>query len=213
RHRAGRDAPGAGVSSRRSRGNHPRALSGPGALACRTLGSRWARRLDALVRRRRRGHQHGRAIGQLPLQREESPGDHAFTGRLHARRRPGDRPGEAAAIGVAADAHRYDAPNDDESGILGGAEAEAPDTWRFSIDVATAWERALDEADVPGTRKIKLRSAVILSPDRGGIFDTILGLVRKGLGGTACDGKQYVSWIHDADFVRAVYWLLDRREM
>jgi len=110
-------------------------------------------------------------------------------------------------------AHRYDAPNDDETGILGGTEADAPDTWRFSIDVATSWERALDEADVPGTRKIKLRSAVILSPDRGGIFDTILGLVRRGLGGTAGDGKQYVSWIHDADFVRAVYWLLDRREM
>ena len=74
-------------------------------------------------------------------------------------------------------AHRYDAPNDDETGILGGSEADAPDTWRFSIEVATSWERALDEADVPGTRKIKLRSAVILSPDRGGIFDTILGLV------------------------------------
>jgi uncharacterized protein len=110
-------------------------------------------------------------------------------------------------------AHRYDAPNDDESGILGGAEADAPDTWRFSIDVATSWERALDEADVPGTRKIKLRSAVILSPDRGGIFDTILALVRRGLGGTAGDGKQYVSWIHDQDFVRAIYWLLERREM
>jgi len=110
-------------------------------------------------------------------------------------------------------AHRYDAANDDETGILGGAEADAPDTWRFSIDVAASWERALDEADVPGTRKIKLRSAVILSPDRGGIFDTILGLVRKGLGGTAGDGGQYVSWIHDEDFVRAVYWLLDRREM
>jgi uncharacterized protein (TIGR01777 family) len=110
-------------------------------------------------------------------------------------------------------AHRYDAPNDDETGILGGSEADAPDTWRFSIDVATSWERALDEADVPGTRKVKLRSAVILSPDRGGIFDTILGLVRRGLGGAAGDGKQYVSWIHDEDFVRAVYWLLDRREM
>jgi len=110
-------------------------------------------------------------------------------------------------------AHRYDAPNDDESGILGGAGADAPDTWRFSIDVCTAWERALDETVVPDTRKVKLRSAVILSPDRGGIFDTILRLVRRGLGGTAGDGKQYVSWIHDEDFVRAVYWLLDRREM
>ena len=110
-------------------------------------------------------------------------------------------------------AHRYDAPNDDETGILGGSETDAPDTWRFSIDVATSWERALDEANVRGTRKVKLRSAVILSPDRGGIFDTILGLVRMGLGGTAGDGKQYVSWIHDEDFVRAVYWLLDQREM
>src|SRR5262245_58364703 len=53
-------------------------------------------------------------------------------------------------------AHRFDAPND-ESGIIGGAEPETPDTWRFSIDVAKAWEAALDDANVPGTRKVKLR--------------------------------------------------------
>lgn len=110
-------------------------------------------------------------------------------------------------------AHRYDAPNDEDSGILGGTEADTPETWRFSIEVATAWERVLDEAIVHGTRKIKLRSAVVLSPDRGGIFDTILSLVRRGLGGTAGDGRQYVSWIHEEDFVRAIYWLLDRRDM
>jgi uncharacterized protein (TIGR01777 family) len=110
-------------------------------------------------------------------------------------------------------AHRYDAPNDEESGLLGGLEADAPATWRFSTEVATAWERALDEAVVPGTRKVALRSAVILSPDRGGIFDTILSLVRRGLGGTAGDGKQYVSWIHDEDFIRAICWLLDRRDV
>jgi uncharacterized protein len=34
-------------------------------------------------------------------------------------------------------AHRYDAPNDERSGILGGHEPGAPDTWRFSIDVAS----------------------------------------------------------------------------
>jgi uncharacterized protein len=110
-------------------------------------------------------------------------------------------------------AHRYDAPNDEDSGILGGTEAEIPETWRFSIEVATAWEQALDETIVPGTRKVKLRSAVVLSPDRGGIFDTILSLVRRGLGGTAGDGRQYVSWIHEEDFVRAIYWLLDRPDM
>lgn len=44
-----------------------------------------------------------------------------------------------------------------------------------------------------------------MSPDRGGIFDTLLALARNGLGGTSGDGRQYVSWIHDTDFVRAVY--------
>ena len=39
-------------------------------------------------------------------------------------------------------AHRYDSPNDEYSGILGGQEPDAPDTRRFSIDVARAWERA-----------------------------------------------------------------------
>jgi hypothetical protein len=48
-----------------------------------------------------------------------------------------------------------------------------------------------------------------MSPDPGGIFDVLLRLVRFGLGGRAGDGRQYVSWIHDQDFVRAVYWLIE----
>lgn len=63
--------------------------------------------------------------------------------------------------------------------------SDAPETWQFSIDVASAWERELDNAIVPHTRKVKLRSAVTLSPDRGGIFDTLLTLVRRRLGGQA----------------------------
>jgi len=110
-------------------------------------------------------------------------------------------------------AHRYDAANDEATGIIGGNEPNAPDTWRFSIDVATAWEKALDEAAVDGTRKVKMRSAMIMSPDRGGIFDTLLMLVRRGLGGTAGNGRQYVSWIHDDDFIRAVYWLIEREDV
>ena len=106
-------------------------------------------------------------------------------------------------------AHRYDAANDEATGILGGAEPDVPETWRFSIDVATSWERALDEAPASPTRKVKLRAAVIMSPDRGGIFDTLLGLVRRGLGGTSGDGRQYVSWVHHEDFTRAVRWLID----
>jgi hypothetical protein len=106
-------------------------------------------------------------------------------------------------------AHRFDAPNDEATGILGGAEPAAPDTWRFSIDVANAWELAFQLANAPRTRKVLLRSAMTMSPDRGGIFDTFLGLVRRGLGGTYGDGRQYVSWIHDVDFARAIRWLID----
>jgi hypothetical protein len=110
-------------------------------------------------------------------------------------------------------AHRYDTANDEATGMLGGHEPGAPETWRFSIDVARAWERELDNAVVPRTRKVKLRSAMTMSPDRGGIFDTLLALVRRGLGGQAGDGRQYVSWVHEIDFVRTLYWLIEHREV
>jgi uncharacterized protein (TIGR01777 family) len=110
-------------------------------------------------------------------------------------------------------AHRYDAANDEATGILGGSEPGAPDTWNFSIEVAKSWERALDEATTSGTRKVALRSAITLSPDRGGIFDVLLGLVRRGLGGRAGSGKQFISWIHDADFVAALDWLIEHEEL
>ncbi|MEP6569772.1 MAG: TIGR01777 family oxidoreductase [Acidobacteriota bacterium] len=110
-------------------------------------------------------------------------------------------------------AHRYDAPNDEATGILGGSEPNAPDTWRFSIDVATSWERAFNEAVIPHTRKVLMRSAIIMSPDQSGPFDILLRLVRFGLGGTCGDGKQFVSWIHDQDFVRAVIWLIQHEEL
>src|SRR6266487_1718422 len=78
-------------------------------------------------------------------------------------------------------AHSYDHANDERSGILGGQESTAPSSWRFSINVAREWERAFDEVMLERTRKIALRSAMMLSPDPGGVFDTLLGLVRRGL--------------------------------
>ena len=110
-------------------------------------------------------------------------------------------------------AHRFDAANDDVTGIIGGNEDNAPDTWKYSIDVASAWEKAANEADTPRTRKVLMRSAMTMGPERGGIFDVMLGLVRKGLGGTAASGRQYISWIHDRDFIRSVYWLIDHDEL
>ncbi len=110
-------------------------------------------------------------------------------------------------------AHRYDAPNDEATGIIGGNEPDAPDTWRFSIDVARSWERALDQAVTPHTRKVKLRSAMTMSPDRDGIFDTLLTIVRRRLGGRAGDGRQYISWVHELDFIRALNWLIEHDDV
>jgi uncharacterized protein len=53
-----------------------------------------------------------------------------------------------------------------------------------------------------------MRSAMVMSPDRGGVFDTLRTLVRRGLGGRAGSGRQYVSWIHDADFAAAIRLLI-----
>ncbi|HEX5719363.1 MAG TPA: TIGR01777 family oxidoreductase [Thermoanaerobaculia bacterium] len=110
-------------------------------------------------------------------------------------------------------AHRYDAPNDETSGLIGGTEPDAPKSWRFSIDVVTAWERALDEEATPGTRKVKLRMAMVMNPDTGSTFKTLLTLVRLGLGGRVGDGRQYISWIHEIDLIRAIYWLIDREHL
>ena len=110
-------------------------------------------------------------------------------------------------------AHRFDAPNDEITGIIDDIQPNAPSAWNFSIDVARSWERVTNEAVTPKTRKVLMRSAMIMSPDRDGIFDTMLGLVRKGLGGTASDGKQYISWIHDLDFIRAIDWLIEHEEL
>jgi len=110
-------------------------------------------------------------------------------------------------------AHRYDAPNDEMTGLIGGTEPDVPETWRFSIDVAQAWERTFHEAQVDRTRKIALRTAMVMSPDAGGVFDTLLKLVKMGLGGKAGDGRQFVSWIHHEDFVRAIVWLIEHEDV
>lgn len=110
-------------------------------------------------------------------------------------------------------AHRYDAPNDEATGLLGGTEPDSPATWRFSIDVARSWEQAAFQVATPQTRKVLLRSAMVMSPDREGVFDVLLRLVRLGLGGAVGDGRQYISWLHDQDFVRSIQWLLDHESI
>lgn len=83
----------------------------------------------------------------------------------------------------------------------------------FLRHVARDWEAALFETQTPRTRKVAMRSAMVMSATPGGAFATLLRLVRVGLGGQQGNGRQFVSWIHEEDFVRAVDFLIDRDEI
>jgi uncharacterized protein (TIGR01777 family) len=109
-----------------------------------------------------------------------------------------------------------DRPQDEFTGELGDLPsqrgtrepANLPETWSFSIDVAHRWEEALAAIPTPRTRKIRLRSSMVMSPDPGGVFSVLSRLTRFGLGGIQGSGRQFVSWMHDLDYCRATDLLL-----
>jgi uncharacterized protein len=109
--------------------------------------------------------------------------------------------------------HSLDQAMDEATGQLGGSERDVPSEWRFSTDVATEWEETFFTAETPGTRKVALRGAMVMSPQPGGAFDALLRLVRFGLGGPAAGGQQFVSWIHETDFIRAIEYLMAAEDL
>lgn len=109
-------------------------------------------------------------------------------------------------------AHRFDAPNDEETGVIGGSEPGVPALWGRSLDIAKAWEATCLAAPTPRTRKVLLRSAMTMSPDHGGVFHVLASQCRLGFGRHG-DGRQYVSWIHEHDFVGAVLFLMERGDL
>lgn len=98
----------------------------------------------------------------------------------------------------------------DEYGEI-GATQEARDA--FSVEVAREWERAFEAAQTPATTKVALRTSMVLGTQAGTVLEVLSRLVRFGLGGQMGNGKQYVSWIHEADFCRAVEWLISREDL
>ena len=109
--------------------------------------------------------------------------------------------------------HALDRDMNEESGEFGGSEPGAPDSWNFSIRVARDWETAFFNASTPQTRKVAMRSAITFSPVRGNAFAILSNLARIGLGGTQGNGRQWVSWIHERDFARAVEFLIMREDL
>lgn len=109
--------------------------------------------------------------------------------------------------------HAEDRPMTESSGEIGTG---------FSVEVARAWERALFAAELPSTRRVALRSAIVLGD--GGVLGPIKTLARFGLGGAQHDGRwpitkarvdagtahypgakrgeQRFSWVHIEDIAR-----------
>ena len=167
---------------------------------------------------RGRPHQSRRTQRELPLYACQSQRDQGLADSDHPFARSGvtglAHPPRLWMNASTATIYRHalDRPMDEATGEIGGHELNAPSTWRFSIDVATSWEEAFFSSVTPETRKVALRSAMIMSPDRGGIFGELLRLVRLGLGGTAGSGQQFVSWIHGEDFLGSIEYLMAHEE-
>jgi uncharacterized protein len=106
--------------------------------------------------------------------------------------------------------HTFDHPMDEATGII-EATPEAKDA--FSIEVAKAWEKALNEVSTPSTRKVAMRTAMVFASNSGGVYRTLRSLARWGLGGPIAGGRQWISWVHEADFCNAVQWLIDHNDL
>lgn len=97
----------------------------------------------------------------------------------------------------------------------------------FSVEVAKAWEQALFAEDLPGTRRVALRSTIVLG--HGGVLEPVEKLAGLGLGGAQHDGwwpisrarraagtghlpgarggRQRFSWVHIEDVARIIDFL------
>ena len=104
-------------------------------------------------------------------------------------------------------AHRFDAPNDEETGRI-GESPDIPVVWKNIVQLVRDWEEALYAPQTEYTRKVAVRCGVVMDLNPGGAFDIFAKLSRLGLGGPIAGGKQMVSWVHKSDFVSAIDFIL-----
>ncbi|MBX2844247.1 MAG: TIGR01777 family oxidoreductase [Flammeovirgaceae bacterium] len=94
--------------------------------------------------------------------------------------------------------HAEDRPMDEETGEIGTG---------FSVDVCKKWEALFNEIEVPGTRKVLMRLAMVFGK-AGGVMVPFKNLVKFGLGGQQGKGTQYMSWLHENDFAEIISWMI-----
>ena len=97
--------------------------------------------------------------------------------------------------------YSFDQERDEYSGEIGEG---------FSITVAKEWEKAFYEAQTPNTLKTAIRISIVLGKN-GGAFVPLKKLTQFGFGGKNGSGKQFISWIHEKDFARAIEFIINNK--
>ena len=98
--------------------------------------------------------------------------------------------------------HSLDKEMDEYTGEIGTG---------FSVDVCKQWEGVFNQIKTEHTRKVILRTGIVLGKN-GGPLVPLLALARLGLGGKQGKGNQYFSWLHEDDFACIVEFLIKRRD-
>lgn len=96
--------------------------------------------------------------------------------------------------------HSIDKQMDEVTGEIG---------FDFSMNVARMWEKAFFQTETPQTKKTALRTSIVLGKN-GGAYVPLKKLAYLGFGGRQGSGNQFVSWIHEKDFARAVAFIIDK---
>ncbi|AXG73022.1 TIGR01777 family protein [Flavobacterium arcticum] len=96
--------------------------------------------------------------------------------------------------------HSLDKQMDETTGDIG---------FDFSMNVAKMWERTFFQTETPKTKKTALRTSIVLGKN-GGAYPMLKKLTQLGFGGKQGNGRQFVSWIHELDFARAVAFIIEK---
>jgi uncharacterized protein len=99
-------------------------------------------------------------------------------------------------------------------GDTGGRQVDesAPAGTAFLARLVRDWEAATGPAAQAGIRVVNLRSGLVLTP-AGGLLARLLPLARLGLCPRFASGTQAMSWISLSDEIRAIGFLLSRKDV
>lgn len=99
--------------------------------------------------------------------------------------------------------HALDRPMDEETGDIGTG---------FSVDVCQQWEKTFESIQTVSTRKVAIRTAIVLGKG-GGALTPLKNLAKLGVGGKQGPGNQYFSWMHERDFVNIIDFISEHDEL